>query len=206
MFGAYTHNPQIEETWLNYPQYADNTLEFRLRALPTVNKNDIIYVKIIKEIFRVKPLSISARYIYLASSMEIDGFGEGETDLILKIRDLIGNENLAIKKHPRDTRSVYEDAGLNVIHENGLPWELMMLCNDYTDKIFLTASSTAVISGQMMTEEDITSYYLFPLISWKSDWFCGFCTNSVSRVLDLIHKDGKLLNTKVISSLSLLTN
>ncbi|HEG1241807.1 TPA: hypothetical protein SCN02_002979, partial [Enterococcus faecium] len=52
------------------------------------------------------------KYIFFTSVYDFEG-GEpvGEYELVCKIADLVGKDNLIVKTHPRDVRTIYKDNG-----------------------------------------------------------------------------------------------
>lgn len=97
-------------------------------------------------VFDYDPEPISQRIIFFASSSDIDGNGFGETELILNLAELVGRENLLVKMHPRDGRSVYREAGLNVMARSDVPWEVVQICGAADKSLCMTAISGAFIN------------------------------------------------------------
>ena len=101
------------------------------------------------------------KYIFFTSVYDFEG-GEpiGEYELVCKIVDLVGKENLLIKTHPRDTRTIYEDKGFTVDKNSSVPWEAIQLSRDFSDKVFLTVNSGSVLAGSFMSDNPPKTFFM----------------------------------------------
>lgn len=110
----------------------------------------------------------------------------GELELVKKIGELVGNENLIVKTHPCDTRRVYEKNGFYVDDNSNVPWEVIQLTGDFSDKVFLTANSGSVLAGSFMSDKPIRTFYLYKL--------CDISKNvgaqeAARAIFSLVHKE-----------------
>lgn len=105
--------------------------------------------------------SYKEKYIFFTSVYDFEG-GEpiGEYELVCKIADLVGKENLLVKTHPRDVRTIYEDNGFTVDKNSDVPWEAIQLSRDFSDKVFLTATSGSVLAGSFMSENPPKTFFM----------------------------------------------
>lgn len=129
-------------------------------------KNDEETPKLITTIFNIKQCKqrYCEKYIYFTSVYDFEG-GESirELELVRKVADVVGKENLLIKMHPRDTRTIYEDEGFHIDTNSSVPFEALLFAYDFSDKILLTATSGAVLSASLMHENPPETYYMYPL-------------------------------------------
>lgn len=118
----------------------------------------------LKEIFSVNTdmLHINEKYIFFTSVYDFEGGNPiGETELVLEIADLVGKNNLIVKMHPRDGRTVFQKHNINVYTQSAVPWEAIQLNNDFSKKIFLTVNSGSVLGANMILKDKAKSYFLF---------------------------------------------
>lgn len=101
------------------------------------------------------------KYIFFTSVYDFEG-GEpiGEYELVCKVADLVGKENLLIKTHPRDTRTIYEDSGFTVDKNSSIPWEATQLSRDFSDKVFLTVNSGSVLAGSFLSGNPPKTFFM----------------------------------------------
>lgn len=104
------------------------------------------------------------KYIFFTGVGDFEaGQPIGETEVVKKVADLVGKDNLLVKQHPRDSGDVYEKAGLHVDYNSSVPWEAIQLSRNFDGKVFLSVNSSSILSSILMTEDRITAYYLYPL-------------------------------------------
>ena len=123
-------------------------------------------MEIIKKVFDVNLTEddYKEKYIFFTSVYDFEGEHPiGEYDLVCKIADRVGKENLLIKTHPRDKRTIYTDNGFKVDKNSNIPWEAIQLSGDFSDKVFLTATSGSVLSGSFMSSKPPKTFYLYKL-------------------------------------------
>lgn len=144
-----------------YPQLYSGKLK-RI-AIPQVEDHRKMGEKL-RMIFDIKDemLKIHEIYIFFSSTFDFEG-GEpiGEFELVLKIIELVGKENLIVKLHPRDERKIYEENGIKVYKNSSIPWEAIQLNCDCSNKIFLTVNSGSILGANMMLKNAVESYFLY---------------------------------------------
>lgn len=120
----------------------------------------------LKNIFALGPdqLEYPEKYIFFTSVYDFEGGAAiGEYQVVEQVADLVGKENLLVKTHPRDVRTVYTDNGFNVDKNSSIPWEAIQLSSDFSEKVFLTATSGSVLAGSFMAEKPVRTFYMFQL-------------------------------------------
>ena len=156
--------PIIEKAWHNYYSFTPHLYTGLLNPvlIPPINFNNEV-LDILKKSFCINKdsLNYKQKYIFFTSVYDFEG-GEpiGEYELVCKIANLIGKENLLVKTHPRDERTIYKDNGFNVDKNSYMPWEVVQLINDFSDKIFLTATSGSVLAGSFMSENPPKTFFM----------------------------------------------
>ena len=110
----------------------------------------------------------------------------GEYQLVEKIAELVGKDNILIKIHPRDLRSVYSDNGFKVDRNSNIPWEAIQLSGDFSDKVFLTATSGSVLAGSFMAERAVKTYFLCDLCNLDQN---PSAQNSVINIKELLENE-----------------
>lgn len=107
-------------------------------------------------------LSYKERYIFFTSVYDFEGGDPiGEYDLVCRIAEIVGKEDLLVKVHPRDRRTLYVDNGFKVDGNSFVPWEVIQLSLDIRDKVFITAISGSVLAGSLMLEDMVETYYMY---------------------------------------------
>ena len=149
----------------------------------------------IKDIlFRLFNVSVSseeynARFIYFTSVYDFEGGKAiGEFDLICRIAEVVGKDNLLIKMHPRDSRGFYEKSGFKIDQNSAIPWEVLQLCIDCSKKVLLSTNSTSIVSTNLMTEKGAEAFFTYNL--------CDFSENSAAKktisIIDALLSDSNM--------------
>ena len=86
---------------------------------------------------------------------------------------------MIIKKHPRDTRTLFEDMGTKVFRSSFIPWEAVALMQDFSNSVFLTLYSTSIINAAVLGAVKTKCIYMYPLVH-------GISENLDKTVLDKI--------------------
>lgn len=137
----------------------------KLNALPIPQiDNHTGMGAILRKIFNIETemLKIHEKYIFFTGVFDFEGGGAiGEFELVMNVAQLVGKDNLIVKTHPRDKRTVYEESGITVYKNSSIPWEAIQLNYNFTDKIFLTVNSGSVLGVNMMLENKVKTYFLY---------------------------------------------
>lgn len=110
------------------------------------------------------------KYILLPCIYDKEG-GEpiGELSLAIRLAEKVGKNNLLVKVHPRDDADRYREAGLRVDAESAVPWEVIQINHDFSDKVLLSTLSTSLLSTCSLFEVPPRSFYLYPLCDLSSN-------------------------------------
>lgn len=139
--------------------------------IPLFNQNEQL-LSILNKIFPISTQTdqYNRKYIMLTSVYDFEGGAPvGEFELTQKIAEIVGKENLLIKLHPRDFRTVYEDAGFTVDRNSDYPWEVIQLSMDFSDKVLLTANSGGVLSISMVMKQKPIVFFLYPFCNMEAN-------------------------------------
>lgn len=129
--------------------------------------------------------SYPEKYIFFTSVYDFEGGDPiGEYDIVCKIATLVGKDNLLIKVHPRDIRGVYEKNGFKVDKNSSIPWEAVQLSGDFSDKVFITATSGSVLAGSFMSEKPTRTFYVFKCCDISNN---KTAQNTAKSIVDLLN-------------------
>lgn len=179
----------IKNYYCFYPKLKELHLDWNLIEIPSIFTTRVVLCKLLKCIYECTEMNIPQKYIFFASSSDIDGTPYGETSLVLKIAEIIGYENMLIKMHPRDSRDVYEKLGISVMRESSIPWEVIYLVGNFSNKIMLTVNSGAFISISALENAPFKGIFLFNMVETNDHVFKERAKNIENMVYKL-HKIG----------------
>lgn len=197
-------NPQTP-FYCFFPKLCDVDFPLRPLLIPSISQTKHEIVAALKMIFQHVDFPYQQRYIYFASSSDVDDNSFGETKMVLDIANIVGKNNLAVKMHPRDGRDVYEKEGLTVVENSYVPWEVFQLCNDFSDKVFLSATSGSFLAmSAMLDSGQPPSFFVSPgtmTEAQKESWRASRCW--VDSTVEKLHNMGLCRNVRSISLLEL---
>lgn len=202
VFGKKTLVESTENFYCCYPSAYNGNLSSV--QVPKIDTSGHIG-SIMKQIFalNINPQDYKYKYIYFSSVYDFEG-GEpiGEIDLMRRIRNHVGNDNLLVKVHPRDTRSVFADENFNIDKNSKIPWEAIQLNLDCSDKVFITANSGSVLSINMMLEPMPRTVFGYKCCNIDGNKFAKTTVNNIEMILDDKALQQNLGNVHIISSVN----
>ena len=178
----------ISRFYCIFPSLKDTHKEWEFVAIPDFSVTINLLRKYLNQIFNYCPEKQS-RYIYFASSSDIDKTPYGETEFVLKLANYVGKDNLLVKMHPRDTRSVYADYGIKVMENSYIPWEVIQMNLESSDCTFLTVNSGSFISITAMLNKPVCGYFLYNIINCSTEAFISK-KNEIHNMLTKLHDLG----------------
>lgn len=158
-------------------------------------------VSVLAEVFNVnKNNHYSEKYIFFASVYDFEG-GEpiGEYEVVKRLSDYLGRENLIVKVHPRDTRTIYKNMGLKIDSRSEVPWEIILLCGDFSDKILLTVNSTSVLSSCLLSDDNIRGFYLYKMCDINNNALAKKIVSTIDRLINVDLVSYNNSSVKIIS-------
>lgn len=172
-----------ESFYCFYPQVYYGGL--KCIKVPLVAPNSIVS-DAIKTIFNISAQNnYKEKYIFFTSVYDFEGGDPiGELQVVKMIKELVGQDNLLVKKHPRDTRSVFEENNINVATNSSIPWEAIQLSQDFSDKVLLTATSGSVIGGNLFCSKPAKVFYVYPLCHFDNNKAALGTKNRIEEVFE----------------------
>jgi len=93
--------------------------------------------QVLSKLFHTSTAVYPQKYIFFSSVFDFEGGAPvGELNVIKQVAALIGNENLIVKVHPRDSIDRFVSAGLNVDNNSAIPWEAIQLGRVFFRSLF----------------------------------------------------------------------
>lgn len=170
--------------------------EWKFVKIPPISQTKKELCKVLNDAFQYEVENIPQKYIFFASSLDIDGCPTGETELILQIARKVGTDNFVVKLHPRDTRSVYQENGISVMKNSFVPWEIMHMNMMEEEKVLLTATSGAFLGSSAMLDSTMPAIYLFPCLKCEAEFFVKI-RQEIRDKLNILHENNLCSNVKI---------
>ena len=191
----------LEKFYCLNPELYCGTLK-PVKIPPIESSSEISMV--LKKIFHLDNVmnDYNKKYIFFSSVWDFEG-GEsiGEYDIACKVADIVGKENILVKIHPRDRRTIYADSGFAIDKNSEIPWEAIQLSADFSKKIFITTTSGSVMAGNFFTNDKPRILYLYPLCSVDNNDGAKKNIENINKILNNPKMHELLDNVVVVDNL-----
>ncbi len=160
--------------------------QFEYKKIFPLNRDDANLKNIINSVFGYDGSNeeYKEKYIFFEESFFCEKKKINDLELVLKIADIVGRENLLVKLHPRSKVDRFKEYGISTNKTIGIPWEVIQLNNDFSDKVFLTISSGSVLASKLYFNDNIKTYLLFNCTEQMSD----MVTDKYHRYLEKVEE------------------
>ncbi len=149
--GVYLYQPELSYTYSN----------FNIIKLPTIDKENKEYVNTVNAIFNYKNDGyFDRKFILFDQCFSVYNITGNDVELFKKVIDTVGEENVIIKLHPRTKEDRFEDYKNLKRYSGKTPWELIMLNENFNDKILITINSNAVVTPFNLYKDNCKSIVL----------------------------------------------
>lgn len=146
LFGELAFSQRLGDMWLCEPRvYSGYYKDIPLYGIPKdILKNKEI-ISLFKNIFGEAELP-KERFIFFEESFAAEGRTTNDLDLFREIVKVVGKDNIIVKRHPRNPIDRYSALGYKVMGMQSVPWEMMLLDNDVSDKVLISVGSSATLT------------------------------------------------------------
>lgn len=133
------------------------------------------------------------KYIYLAEPFDVEKLNNNEFDILDKVADIVGKENIIVKLHPRSDSKFFELHGYKTFVESKILWEMYVLNPDFEGKVLITISSGAGTTSQLLYNKSIKSIYLHKIMTLSTRFHAKHpCFPAYfKKVFDLFNREEK---------------
>ncbi len=162
-----------KEILMFQPEMAEKNVDFEKIQIPQTPERIQKITEMAKDIFRFEAKAPKQSIIFLGQGTE-NGSGNPETyqKLILKLRDIAGEENFIMKPHPR---GIHDDfRGKLPVYEDSCPFELAIASGAMEDKTLISFYSTACVAGKLLFQSKCRIIFLYPLAEDSFNEKCDY--------------------------------
>lgn len=169
-----------------YYFYPDQILFQKLTYMNKIERHiDSEVIELIRTAFSITDIldeTISNRkYIIFEESFFQDYGYNADVQFYQRIIKKLGPENFIMKLHPRSKINRFKDLGIKFIENADVPWEAILVLNDFKNIKFVTLASGSVINSRLMLGDSTESFLLYkcirPSVPTLNDEFDKFVVN-----------------------------
>lgn len=161
----------IEATYIYEPEQNLVITPYVEIKLPKISKQNIDIDKINYIFGYESKVIFDKQYIVFEQAFDRYNVKTNEYEIMHNLINLLGEENLILKLHPRSNSNRFERFSKMKIYSDNMPWEVVLLNQEIEDKIFISINSTAVINNSIYTNENNKVAILSKLLIVDDDKF-----------------------------------
>ena len=138
VLAIYAFRPDLMEWSPDFPAF----------KISPINHQDTYFKECVNTIFNYNDLedSYSEKYIIFEESFFAETGYMEDVELIKKLAEIVGKENIFIKIHPRNQINRFEKLGFKTNKNTFIPWEVIAMNMDITNKKLVAIISTSILN------------------------------------------------------------
>lgn len=166
-FGDIGH--RVQGLYLFHPELFQQNVNYPLFHIKPLDKNDGELKQILNRVFGYRPDSrlLCADYIFLEESFRLSSPEIDDVDLVCRVAEIVGKERLVVKQHPRSPNNPFEKRGIVTAQSENIPWEVILMNEDFSDKTLLTVMSGTALAQALYFHEPIRTFLLFRCVQCR---------------------------------------
>lgn len=149
--------------------YLQWKLLFKIISVPLINPKNKEFLNILRTEFVGEAIDeYSQKYIFFEESYYADGKDVHDIEVVSKIANIVGKDNIIVKIHPRNKDNRFEKLGFITNKNLSVPWEVLSMLIPLEDKVLITIASVSVLTPQILFGLKYKGYMLYECIEDKT--------------------------------------
>lgn len=196
----------VKSLWVLNPEALLWEPEYEVKKIPSL-EIDANFKGIINTIFSYEAITdkYDRKYIFFEESFFADTGYTEDVRLVAKLADIVGKDNIMIKIHPRNPKNRFKELGYKTNENISVPWEVLLLNVDFSDKILITIGSQTIVTPCILFGMHIRSFSLINCINEKPKVLDGPLFDVLMMLYDK-YKDNITLCNSIEEIIDLETN
>lgn len=163
---------------------------FLVKSMKPIDVEDNELVETYNRVFKYDPNidSYKEPIIFFEESYYADGHDINDVEIVKKIADIVGRENIFIKTHPRNPENRFEKLGYKTNKNSSIPWEVICMNIDLSEKTLVTIASVAAIVPATMLGKKYKGILLMKMIPDDS-----FLKKNITNLYEKVCKEHSCL-------------
>lgn len=142
------------------PEICQNASNYTIIPIPKISEE---IFEILTRIFDREFLP-KEKCIYLSEPFHDEFINNNEIQLLDRIAEKIGKENIIVKMHPRCSYDQFSPRGYKVLENSNIPWEIIAADKSIENKLLIAVSSTTLFSPKLIYNYNLKSIMLTKLV------------------------------------------
>lgn len=164
--------------------------DFPVNRIPKIDCGNIKFKNAVNTTFGYENLtdSYDEKYIFFEEAYYAESGYTEDFELVKRLADIVGRENIFIKIHPRNPVNRFREAGFKTNNDTAIPWEVIALNKDLSDKRLVTIASSSILNPVSVLNSDVKCCALINCVSEKPDLLNGPLGKTVLRLFEKYDK------------------
>lgn len=140
--------------------------EFRVEQLKKIDCHDETFLKICNQVFGYDKSKdvYDRKYIFLEESFSAEGAQLDDLEVIEELAERIGRDQIMVKIHPRNPHNRFSRLGYKTNKDTRIPWELILMNVDMSDKVLITISSSSILNPILVLGQKVKAYSIYECV------------------------------------------
>lgn len=156
---------QLKGQYLFYESlgYAEDC--FCCIGIPSLGDASVGEKQMINEAFGFYDLCAGEEFraVYFEQAFAQDGMDMNDVPLLEPVAEKYGKDKVLVKPHPRSRNSSFKDKGYRIQADYGVPFEVVAMNCDISNKLLVTLGSTAAVTPYLLFKKTYRAFFLFKL-------------------------------------------
>lgn len=106
---------------------------------------------------------VSEKYLFFEECFSEDADEHQDIKIVEEVANLVGKENVMIKRHPRNKQDRFKQLGYKTMLNQEIPWEVYALDSLQPEHVLISYSSGAVINFRFFSDRDTKTILLYKI-------------------------------------------
>lgn len=170
--------------------------KYEVNRIPVI-ETDSKFKKMLNVVFDYDNMTdnYDKKYIYFEESFFADTGYMEDVELVNKLADIVGKDNVMVKIHPRNQKNRFKELGYKTNEDISIPWEVILMNNDFSDKILITIGSQTIVTPCILFDMHIKSFSLYNCVNEKPKVLSGSLFDVLLTLYDKYSEDITLCNS-----------
>lgn len=140
--------------------------EFHVEQLKKIDSYDDTFRKICNQVFSYDKSTdvYDRKYIFLEESFFAEGAQIDDLEVIEKLAERVGRDEIMVKIHPRNPHNRFSELGYKTNQDTSIPWELILMNVDMSDKVLITISSSSILNPILVLGQGVKAYSIYECV------------------------------------------
>ena len=194
-YGEAAYVKRLGELWSYIPELYSGGVETLVqKRLPSTVMTDDNLRGILRSVYGEIP-AFSQKVVLFEGAFMGDSILTNEMNLFLTVAEKVGKENVIVKRHPRNPFDRWTPMGFAVMENFTVPWEIMLMDMDVSDKLLVSVASFTCLSPMEMYHKQTNAILLQPLMLGRAYFLQEAAVKVLQKSIEYFSEQGYMVRS-----------